>query len=92
MADNNIDQNADVILQFLQAIQQLLGQRNVVTLPQFKDDLQDPVTWLEDFGRAADANQYDANYKFQIVGEFLQDSAATWFSEVTANEAQNQIV
>lgn len=77
MAANNMDQNADAILASLQAIQQSLGRRNIATLPQFKGDLQDPVTWLEDFGRASDANQYDADYKFQIVGGFLQGSAAT---------------
>ena len=92
MAVNNMDQNADAILASLQAIQQSLGQRNIATLPQFKGDLQDPVTWLEDFGRAADANQFDADYKFQIVGGFLQGSAATWFSEVTAAHAHNQII
>ena len=39
MAGNNMDQNADAILASLQAIQQSLGQRNVVTLPQFKGNL-----------------------------------------------------
>ena len=92
MAANNMDQNADAILASLQAIQQSLGRRNIATLPQFKGNLQDPVTWLEDFGRAADANQFDADYKFQIVGGFLQGSAATWFSEVTAAHAHNQII
>ena len=89
MAGNNMDQNADAILASLQAIQQSLGRRNVATLPQFKGDLQDPVTWLEDFGRAADANQYDVDYKFQIVGGFLQGSAATWFSEASNAAAPN---
>ena len=92
MAGNNMDQNADAILASLQAIQQSLGRRSVAILPQFKGDLQDPITWLEDFGRAADVNQYDADYKFQIVGGFLQGSAATWFSEVTNAAAPNQII
>ncbi|KAG9298284.1 hypothetical protein G9A89_002772 [Geosiphon pyriformis] len=48
-----------------------------------KDDVQDPIEWLDDFERAATANQYDNEYKFQIVGGYLQGSLATWFSQET---------
>ncbi|KAG9299998.1 hypothetical protein G9A89_009726 [Geosiphon pyriformis] len=46
---------------------------------------------LDDFERAATANQYDDEYKFQIVGGYLQGSPATWFSQETnaANIEEN---
>ncbi|KAG9303234.1 hypothetical protein G9A89_013560 [Geosiphon pyriformis] len=36
---------------------------------------------------AATANQYDNKYKFQIIGGYLQDSSATWFSQETNTNA-----
>ncbi|KAG9297639.1 hypothetical protein G9A89_011154 [Geosiphon pyriformis] len=40
----------------------------------------------------ATANQYDDEYKFQIVGGYLQGSPATWFSQETDANAQQRIV
>ncbi|KAG9286383.1 hypothetical protein G9A89_014549 [Geosiphon pyriformis] len=54
--------------------------------------LQDPIEWLDDFERAATANQYDKEYKFQIVGGYLQGSLATWFSQETDTNAQHRII
>ena len=88
---DGMDQNAQAILQALQAIQTSLTRKNIVQLPSFADN-QDPVTWLEDFGRAAATNNYDADYKFQVVIGFLKGSAATWFAESTAAGANNQII
>ncbi|KAG9297280.1 hypothetical protein G9A89_009962 [Geosiphon pyriformis] len=45
--------------------------------------LQDPIEWLDNFEKAATANQYDNEYKFQIIGGYLQGSLATWFSQET---------
>ncbi|KAG9300927.1 hypothetical protein G9A89_004985 [Geosiphon pyriformis] len=55
------------ILATLQSIQTALGQRNNTPLPLFRDDAQDPIEWLDNFERAATANQYDDEYKFQIT-------------------------
>ncbi|KAG9305248.1 hypothetical protein G9A89_001510 [Geosiphon pyriformis] len=45
---------------------------------------------LDDFKRAATANQYDNKYKFQIVGGYFQGSSATWFlQETNANAPAN---
>ncbi|KAG9296839.1 hypothetical protein G9A89_006058 [Geosiphon pyriformis] len=41
---------------------------------------------------AATANQYDDEYKFQIVGGYLQGSSATWFSQETDVNAQQRII
>ncbi|KAG9307170.1 hypothetical protein G9A89_016998 [Geosiphon pyriformis] len=65
------------ILAALQGIQTALGRRNNTPLPLF---------------RAATANQYDEEYKFQIVGGYLQGSFATWFSQKTDVNAQHKII
>ncbi|KAG9286720.1 hypothetical protein G9A89_012270 [Geosiphon pyriformis] len=56
------------ILIALQGIQTALRQRNNTPLLLF---------------RAATANQYDNEYKFQIVGGYFQGSPTTWFSQET---------
>ncbi|KAG9289410.1 hypothetical protein G9A89_007971 [Geosiphon pyriformis] len=52
IAQDPLQQN---ILIALQSIQTALG-----------GDVQNPIKWLDDFERAATANQYDNKYKFQI--------------------------
>ncbi|KAG9297201.1 hypothetical protein G9A89_019482 [Geosiphon pyriformis] len=42
--------------------------------------------------QAATANQYDEEYKFQIVGGYLQGSPATWFLQETDANAQHRII
>ncbi|KAG9287511.1 hypothetical protein G9A89_023883, partial [Geosiphon pyriformis] len=56
------------------------------------DDAQDPIKWLDDFERTATANQYDNEYKFQIIGDYLQNSSATWFLQETNTNAQQKII
>ncbi|KAG9292575.1 hypothetical protein G9A89_006946 [Geosiphon pyriformis] len=51
-----------------------------------------PIEWLDDFERAATANQYDNKYKFQIVGGYLQGFSATWFLQKTNDNAQQRII
>ncbi|KAG9296582.1 hypothetical protein G9A89_015174 [Geosiphon pyriformis] len=80
------------ILAALQGIQTALGQRNNTPISLFRGDAQNPIEWLDDFERAATANQYDDEYKFQIVGGYLQGSPATWFSQETDVNAQQRIV
>ncbi|KAG9288988.1 hypothetical protein G9A89_015537 [Geosiphon pyriformis] len=76
------------ILAALQGIQTALGRKNNIPLPLFRD----PIEWLDDFERAATANQYDEEYKFQIVGGYLQGSPAIWFSQETDANAQHRII
>ncbi|KAG9299058.1 hypothetical protein G9A89_020371 [Geosiphon pyriformis] len=80
------------ILTALQGIQIALERRNNTPLPLFKSDAQDLIEWLDDFERAATANQYDEEYKFQIIGGYLQGSPATWFSQETDANAQHRII
>ncbi|KAG9289305.1 hypothetical protein G9A89_007866 [Geosiphon pyriformis] len=69
------------ILAALQGIQTALG-----------GDAQDPIEWLNDFERAATANQYNDKYKFLIIGGYLQGSPATWFLQETDANAQQRII
>ncbi|KAG9297408.1 hypothetical protein G9A89_009492 [Geosiphon pyriformis] len=89
MAQKSLQQN---ILIALQGIQTALEQRNNTPLPLFRGNAQDPIEWLDDFERAATANQYDDEYKFQIVGGYLQGSPATWFSQETDAGAYQKII
>ncbi|KAG9290722.1 hypothetical protein G9A89_011685 [Geosiphon pyriformis] len=82
MAQDPLQQN---ILIALQGIQTALGRKNNTPLPLFRDN-------LDNFERAATANQYDNEYKFQIIGGYLQGSLATWFSQETNANAQQKII
>ncbi|KAG9301605.1 hypothetical protein G9A89_016675 [Geosiphon pyriformis] len=84
MANDPIQVN---ILATLQGIQIALRRRNNIPLLLFRGNAQDPIEWLDDFERAATANQYDEEYKFQIV-----DSPAIWFSQETDANAQHRII
>ncbi|KAG9304123.1 hypothetical protein G9A89_019685 [Geosiphon pyriformis] len=79
------------ILATFQGIQTALGRRNNTPIPLFRGDVQNLIEWLDDFERAATANQYDDKYKFQIVGGYLQGSPVTWFSQETDANAQQRI-
>ncbi|KAG9288959.1 hypothetical protein G9A89_019581 [Geosiphon pyriformis] len=89
MANDPIQAN---ILAALQGIQTALGQRNNTPILLFRSNAQDPIEWLDNFERATTANQYDNEYKFQIVGGYLQGSPAIWFSQETDANAQQKIV
>ena len=55
-------------------------------LPSFYSGNQDPVTWLEDFTRACNANGINDVRKLEVVPAYLKSSASTWW---TANQALN---
>ncbi|KAG9297621.1 hypothetical protein G9A89_011136 [Geosiphon pyriformis] len=84
MANNSMQAN---ILATLQSIQTALERRNNTLLSLFRDNAQDSIEWLDDFKRAVTANQYDKEYKFQIIGGYLQNSFAIWFSQKTNTNA-----
>ncbi|KAG9285359.1 hypothetical protein G9A89_010834 [Geosiphon pyriformis] len=89
MAQDSLQQN---ILIIFQAIQTALERKNNILLPLFRNDVQDLIEWLDNFERTATANQYDNEYKFQIVGDYFQGSSATWFSQKTNANAQQRII
>ncbi|KAG9288323.1 hypothetical protein G9A89_021354 [Geosiphon pyriformis] len=65
------------VFDLFSSIQTALGQKNNTPLLLFK---------------AATANQYDNEYKFQIVGGYLQGSPATWFLQETNANVQQKII
>ncbi|KAG9289396.1 hypothetical protein G9A89_007957 [Geosiphon pyriformis] len=73
MANNLIQQN---ILIAFQGIQTALGRRNNTPLLLFRDDTQDSIEWLDNFEKAATANQYDNKYKFQIIANAGEDNTS----------------
>ncbi|KAG9295137.1 hypothetical protein G9A89_006118 [Geosiphon pyriformis] len=85
MANDPIQQN---ILIALQDIQIALRQRNNTPLLLFRGNTQNLIEWLDNFERTVTANQYDNEYKFQIISGYLQDSSATWFLQETNIEKQ----
>src|SRR5256714_6978916 len=58
-----------------------------VRIDLFYGDLQDPISWLEDFENAATANRLTDNQKLQVVSAYLKGAAATWFTERRADPA-----
>ncbi|KAG9304470.1 hypothetical protein G9A89_020034 [Geosiphon pyriformis] len=64
----------------------------LVLVKYIRSNVQDLIKWLDDFERAVTTNQYDNEYKFQIVGGYLQGSLAIWFSQETNANAQQKII
>ena len=46
------------------------------------DGTQDPLTWLDDFNRAAQANKWNLARKKDILAAFLRDNAEEWTATV----------
>ncbi|KAG9300493.1 hypothetical protein G9A89_010120 [Geosiphon pyriformis] len=78
MAQDPIQAN---ILAAFQGIQTALG-----------GNAQDSIKWLDNFERTATANQYNDEYKFQIIGGYLQGFPVTWFSQETNANVQHKII
>src|SRR5260364_127714 len=47
------------------------------------DGTQDPLTWLEDFNKASQANKWNLARKKDILAAFLRDNAEDWTTTVT---------
>lgn len=60
------------------------GEQKIVSVPVFKGGDQDPVSWLEDFTRACNANGIQDARKLQVVPAYLRGPASTWW---TTNQA-----
>ena len=49
-------------------------------LPTFSGN-EDPVAWLDEFNRAANANNMSDTRKLQIVSAYLRGIAANWYQQ-----------
>ena len=52
----------------------------IADLPSFYGGNQDPVTWLEEFTRACNANGIGNARKFEVVPAYLKGPASTWWN------------
>ena len=62
---------------------------SVVKIDPYYGDEQDPISWIEDFEKAATANNYTDARKLQIVAAHLKGTAATWFYDRQQNVTTN---
>ena len=62
---------------------------SVVKIDPYYGDEQDLISWIEDFEKAATANNYTDVRKLQIVAAHLKGTAATWFYDRQQNNATN---
>ena len=53
---------------------------NLVRISEF-DGTTDPITWIEDFEKAATANGFTNARKLAIVGAYLKGTAADWLRQ-----------
>ena len=83
---NNLVNNLQNYAAALQAQVQRAPETQLVPIPTFRDD-QDPVTWLQDFTAATDANGMDDARRLAIVSAYLKGSATNWYY---TTRAQNQ--
>ena len=48
------------------------------------DGTTDPVTWIEDFEKAAIANRLTNDWKLEVVHAYLTGTAHTWYQDHNA--------
>ena len=61
----------------------------VVKIDPYYGDEQDPISWIEDFEKAATANNYTDAQKLQIIAAHLKGTVATWFYDRQQNNLTN---
>jgi hypothetical protein len=82
----------DALVQALRAqVQNVpLREMNLIQISNF-DGTTDPITWIEDFEKAAAANQYTDARKIAVVGARLKSTAADWLRGRQANIATDPV-
>lgn len=64
--------------------------RKVADLPTFSGGEQDPVSWLDEFARACNANGITDANKLTVVPAYLKGAASTWWTTNQNLNAGNQ--
>ncbi|HEY1247838.1 MAG TPA: retrotransposon gag family protein, partial [Nitrososphaera sp.] len=79
MANQALTATADAINALATALQNGREQ-TLITVEPFKgDSSQDPYTWITEFERAAQANHWEDDRKFQLASVYLKGIAADWY-------------
>ena len=53
-------------------------ESNIVKIQPFRGESDDPISWIEDFEAAANANSWSTARRLQVVPAYLKDAAAQW--------------
>src|SRR6185369_4880072 len=53
-------------------------ESNIVKVQPFRGESDDPISWIEDFEAAANANGWSTARRLQVVPAYLKDAAAQW--------------
>jgi len=70
------------------ALNAVMARNHAIPLPTFSGgSYEDPIKWYEEIERISRANGYNNEYKQQIIGAYLKDSAATWY-DANRNDIQ----
>jgi len=72
----------DTLAQLADLITQQNRETNLVPLPSFTGT-EDPIAWLDEFNKAANANNMSDERKLQVVSAYLRGIAANWFQQQT---------
>ena len=77
--------NLVAALQAQQQVVQPPREATVIRIDPFYGDEQDPISWIEEFEKAAVVNNYSDARKLDIVQAYLKGTAATWLHERQAD-------
>ena len=72
--NQNVQQNTNALTN------QPMRESKLVSISNFSGGNQDPISWLEEFTRACDANGTNDNRKLLVVPAYLKGPASTWWT------------
>ncbi|CAG8671092.1 9644_t:CDS:2, partial [Paraglomus brasilianum] len=59
------------------------GEKSLIKIDFYHGDgTQDPVTWVEEFERAAKANHWSPARQLELAAAYMKDNAQEWFSSL----------
>jgi hypothetical protein len=61
-------------------------ESNIVKIAPFHGENDDPISWIEDFEAAANANGWTSARRLQVVPAYLKGAAAQWLQQRKSND------
>ena len=59
------------------------GEKSLIKIDFYRGDgTQDPITWIEEFDRAAKANHWSAARQLELAAAYMKDNAQEWFTSL----------
>ena len=87
---NNLLTQLGALITAIQGQQPANGEQrelNIVKIQPFSGESDDPISWIEDFEAAANANGWSTARRLQVVPAYLKDAAAQWLQEQKSDDA-----